>query len=156
MIPYLLVLVGLLMIFFEFFLPGGIMGMAGGLLMAVGIVLFAIQTNSAWMAIVFAVVAVGLLVGLARFALWRIKTGRGSKGIYLSTDQEGYMASEFAKEYIDKSGEALSDLKPSGHILVEGKRIQAVSKVGYIHKGSKIKVVGGEGAQLIVKQKDEE
>ena len=124
--------------------------------MVVGIVHSAIQAKSAWTAIVFAVVALGLLVCLARFALWRIKTGRGSKGIYLSTDQEGYMASEFAKEYIGKSGEALSDLKPSGHILVEEKRIQAVSKMGYIHKGSKIEVIGGEGAHLIVKRKEEE
>ena len=73
------------------------------------------------------------------------------KGIFLNTAQNGYVASEFAKELIGKKGEAISDLKPAGHILVEGKRYQAVAKIGYIEMGSSIEVIGGEGAHLIVK-----
>ena len=52
-------------------------------------------------------------------------------------------------------GTAESDLKPSGHVMVEGKREQAVSQGTYIKKGEKIKVVGGEGARLIVRKEEQ-
>ncbi|NGX55602.1 MAG: hypothetical protein KR126chlam2_01239 [Chlamydiae bacterium] len=154
MTSYLLLAVGLLMIFFEFFLPGGILGVAGGVLIVVSIVLFAIHAESLWAILLFVIVALVLLGALVQFALWRIRTGRGPKSLYLHTDQEGYVASSFAKDFIGKEGDALSDLKPSGHILVEGKRLQAVAKIGYIHKGTKIVVIGGEGAHLVVKTKE--
>ncbi len=147
---FLLLGVGFLMIFLEFFLPGGIMGAIGALLVLVSIVLFALNAQSA---IAVALYVIGSLIGmgvLIWFAIWRIKTGR-AKGIFLHTAQEGYVASSYDKELIGKEGEALSDLKPAGHILVSGKRYQAVSKTGYVVKGSKIVVVGGQGAHLIVK-----
>lgn len=151
--PYVLLAAGLLMIFFEFFLPGGIIGAAGGVLVLLSIIFFAVQAETVIPIILFtggALVLVGLLIA---FAIWRIKRGKGD-GIFLNTEQSGYVASEYAKELIGEEGEALSDLKPSGHILVNKKRYQAVSKMGYVEKGSKIKVVGGEGAHLIVKLKE--
>lgn len=152
--PFILLAVGLLLIFIEFFLPGGIMGIAGGVVLLVSIVFFALETESAWATFLY-VVGILVVVGvLVRYALWRIKKGK-AKGIFLNTVQEGYFASEFDKKLIGKKGEALSDLKPSGHIFVEGKRYQAVAKMGYILKGSRIEVMGGEGAHLIVKMIEE-
>ncbi|MFZ0565557.1 MAG: NfeD family protein [Chlamydiales bacterium] len=148
--PFIFLGIGLLLIFLEFFLPGGVMGIAGGVFLVVSIVFFSIQTESAIALILYIVGIVLLLVFLIKFSLWRIRTGR-AKGIFLNTAQEGYVASQFAKELIGKKGKALSDLKPAGHILVEGKRYQAVSKSGYIVKESEIEVVGGEGAHLVVK-----
>ncbi len=152
--PFIMLAVGLLMIFFEFFLPGGVMGAAGGVLVVVSIVFYAIHADSI-LSVVLYILATLFFVGvLIRFALWRIKRGK-AKGFFLNTAQEGYVASSFDEKLIGKQGEALSDLKPAGHILVEEKRYQAVSKLGYVIKGSKIEVVGGEGAHLIVKLKEE-
>lgn len=149
---YILGIIGLLLIFLEFFLPGGVMGVAGAILVIVSIVFYAINAEG-FLPVVLYILAMLFCVGvLMRFALWRLKTGK-MKGIYLNTAQEGYVASKFAKELIGQDGEALSDLKPSGHILVADKRYQAVSKMGYIVKGTKIEVVGGEGSHLIVKEK---
>lgn len=80
-----------------------------------------------------------------------MKTGK-AKGFFLDSAQEGYVASSFEKELVGKQGEALSDLKPAGHILIEGKRHQALSKMGYLVKGTKIEIIGGQGAHLIVKK----
>ncbi len=151
MIPFLLLGGGLLRIFVEFYLPGGIMGVAGSLLVVASIGLFGTQTKSPFALGAFIVLAAVLVGGLIRFALWRLKKGKGPKSISLNTNQEGYVASVFAQEYVGKEGEALSDLKPSGHIQIEGKRFQAVSKVGYVYKGTKVLVVGGEGAHLYIK-----
>ncbi len=152
--PFLMLGIGLFLIFLEFFLPGGIMGIGGGILVIVSIVFYALHAESALPVILFAIAALFFVGLLIRFAIWRIQKGK-AKGIFLNTDQEGYIASKYAEELIGHGGEALSDLKPAGHILVEGKRYQAVSKVGYVTKGSKIEVVGGEGAHLIVKAKEE-
>lgn len=151
--PFILLAVGLLMIFLEFFLPGGIVGAAGGVFVLVGVILFAVHAKSALSVVLFtagALILVGILIA---FAIWRIKRGK-VKGIFLNTEQSGYVASEYAKELIGEEGIALSDLKPAGHILVNKKHYQAVSKMGYVKKGSKIKVVGGEGAHLIVNRKE--
>lgn len=146
----ILLALGLLVIFLEFFLPGGILGVAGGILLIVGIVFFATATDSILLIFSYLILNIILLIVLITFTLRRIKKGR-SKGIYLDSAQEGYMASEFDKALIGKSGEALTDLRPAGHILVDGKRYQAVSKTGYLEKGSKIEIVAGEGAHFIVK-----
>ncbi|MCC5831806.1 MAG: hypothetical protein JJU12_02040 [Chlamydiales bacterium] len=150
--PFVLLALGLLMIFFEFFLPGGIIGTAGGLLVLLSIIFFGLQAKTALPVLLFTLFALFMVGVLIAFAIWRIKRGKMS-GIFLNSEQSGYIASEFAKELIGEEGEALSDLKPSGHVLVNKKRYQAVSKMGYVNKGSKIKVVGGEGAHLIVKIK---
>lgn len=154
--PFIFLGIGLLLIFSEFFLPGGIMGIAGGVLLVLSIVFFAIQSDSLVAVIIFTVVSIVLFGVLVKFALWRIKRGKGGKGLYLDTAQEGYVASKFDGTLIGKRGSALSDLKPAGHVLIEGRRYQAVSKLGYVLKGTSVEVIGGEGAHIIVKPISEE
>ncbi|MCB1181127.1 MAG: serine protease [Chlamydiia bacterium] len=149
MISSILAIIGLLLIFIEFFVPGGILGVTGGILLVGSVILFALQTESFLAFILFFVIVIVILGVLIKFALWRKKK---KKGIYLSNDQEGYSASSYDKEMIGKEAKTLSDLKPSGHIVVEGKRLQAVSKTGYVDKGIKVMVIGGQGAHLIVKK----
>lgn len=154
LLPIIILLVAFLLIFLEFYLPGGVMGAAGGLLFVVSLVSFAIR-NETWEAfLIFTTSAFVLLVVLIKFALWHIRRSKSEKGgIYHDGDQEGYTASNYEADVIGGEGEVLSDLKPSGHILVEGKRYQAVSQMGYIKKGASIKVVRGEGSRFIVKLK---
>lgn len=153
MMPFLFLAIGFLLIFFEFFLPGGILGIAGGALIILSVIFFSLQANSAWMVILYVAVTIVLLIVLTKAILWRMRSKKGG-GIFLDTAQEGYVASHFDKELIGQQGVALSDLKPAGHILVNGKRVQAVSKMGYLKKGTKIEVISGDGAHLIVRRID--
>lgn len=151
LIPFILLLVGMILIFLEFFFPGGILAIAAGVLLLVSIVIFAMQSSSFLWTLLYTAGIVIVVSVLIKFTISKIRQGK-FKGIYLSSAQNGYMASEFSKELIGKRGEAISDLKPAGHILVEGKRYQAVAKAGYIEKGARIEVIGGEGAHLIIKE----
>lgn len=72
----------------------------------------------------------------------------------LTSDQQGFQASTYDTDLIGKEGMAFSDLKPSGHIMVEERLVQALSETGYIVKGIPIVIVGGKGANFIVKQKE--
>ncbi len=150
MIPFILLILGLLLILFEFYLPGAILGVIGGSIILVGIILFA-QTHSLLAVLFFilgAVISVGLLI---RFALWRIVKAKPENSIYLSGDQEGYQASSYDSSAIGKTGIVLSDLKPGGYVNIEGKQHQAISITGYIPKGESIIVISGQEESLIVK-----
>ncbi|QLH37527.1 MAG: hypothetical protein HWD61_05345 [Parachlamydiaceae bacterium] len=46
----------------------------------------------------------------------------------------------------------MTDLKPGGFIIVDGKQQPAISKEGYLSKGTKVKVIGGEESNLIVRK----
>lgn len=150
-IPFILLFIGLLLIFLEFFFPGGILAGAAALVLLASIVFFAFQSSSFLWTLLYSAGIVLVASVMIKVLLRKIRKGN-FKGIYLNSEQSGYVASEFSKDLIGKSGEAVTDLKPSGHVLVEGKRYQAVSQSGYIEKGLHVVIIGGEGAHLIVKE----
>ena len=151
MIPFIVLVLGLLLIFLEFFLPGWILGIMGGLVVLASIILFAIEYESP---LLVGLYILGIFVSLyyvIKYALWQIKHASPKRSIYLESDQEGYVASTFDKEAIGKIGIVDTDLKPGGHVMIEGKRHLAISLSGYISKGEQVIVVGGEGESLTVK-----
>ncbi len=154
--PIILLIIGLLLVYAEFFLPGGIMGVTGGIMIFVAIFTFAQESSNIAYVLIFLGAAILGLITVVRLALKQIREGKGSKGIYLSEDQEGFRASEFDESMVGKRGTALSDLRPAGHVSLEGKRYQAVSRTGYIEKDSEVEAIAGEGAHLIVKLVNEE
>ncbi|WP_420420501.1 NfeD family protein [Simkania sp.] len=147
-------IIGLILIYFEFFVPGGILGTMGGLFLAAGLFLSIWEQTSLIYALFYVVGVIVFLVLTIRLALWKVKRTCHKSHLYLADDQEGYVASTYDKELVEKVGEALTSLRPSGRIKVEGKPYQAVSESGFIKKGSKIKIIGGEGARFIVKEED--
>jgi membrane-bound ClpP family serine protease len=150
-IAFVFLILGLLLIFLEFILPGIVMGVMGGLLVLASLIIFALQSNSAIETLLY-IVGTAICVGfIIKFALWRIPRAKSKYSIYLHRDQEGYQASEYDKSAIGKKGVVLSDLKPGGYILIEGKSHQAISLSGYITKGTEVIVVSGQEESLIVK-----
>jgi len=148
-IPSLLALFGLILIYIEFFIPGGIMGFIGGLLLVSSIIVVLISDYGAMPLVLFITVSLVALIITIKLALWHV---RKSGSIFLDSDQKGYTASFYDKDLIGELGTVESDLKPSGYVSVNGKSYQAVSKGNYINKGVKVQVLGGEGARLIVKE----
>lgn len=143
------VLVGFLLIYLEFFLPGGVLGVIGGLVILAGIILFVWEAGDFKLSAIFIGATLILLIATMKLALWKMKK---SPAFFAKEEQSGYFASEYDKEMIGKEGVAVTDLKPSGHILVEGIQCQAVSERSYLKKGESIKIIGGEGARLIVRR----
>lgn len=154
MSPYLLLFLGLLLIFLEFYVPGAVMGICGGLMVFISIVLFALQSQSVLLTLFYIICVIVCLGFLFKFALWRIRTAKPGRSIFSDSSQEGFVASHFDTLAIGKKGIADTDLKPSGHIIVDGKRLQAISQSGYIIKGSEVIVIGGQEASLIVKPRN--
>lgn len=151
MTPFIFLGIGLLLILIEFYLPGAVMGIAGGILVLTSIVLFAMQNASPiWIILYVVGVAISIIL-LVKFAIWKIRTAQPNHSIYLASDQKGYQASSFDASVIGKTGVVVTDLKPGGHILIEGKRLQAISQSGYLTKGTEVIVLSGQEESLIVK-----
>ena len=141
--------IGLLLIYFEFFVPGGILGVLGGLLILGGIALCIWEQSQSYWIFIYILAAVLLIIFTIRLALKRIKQ---KPAMYASDDQSGYLASKYDQELIGKAGIAVTDLKPSGHIKVDGRQYQVVSENSYIKKGASVKVINGEGARYKVRE----
>lgn len=151
MFPFLLVFIGLVLILIEFYLPGAIMGILGGISILSGIFLFASQSSSP-LAIILFFIGTGISVWLLiRFALWRIVHTKSDRSIYSNDNQEGFQASSYNASAIGKTGVVVTDLKPGGYIVIEGEQHPAISLSGYIQKGEKVEVVSGQEQSLIVK-----
>lgn len=145
-----LAILGLLLIFLEFFLPGAVMAIGGGLLLLASLFFFHMEISGIYEFIAFLVALMGFVYLVVRLALWQVKATAKKGTICLEADQEGFQASTYPLDLIGKIGRADTDLKPSGHVMVEGRRFQAVSKTGYIDKEAEIEVLGGIGSHLIV------
>lgn len=151
MTPFILVLLGLFLILVEFYIPGAIMGILGGISILTGIVLFASESSSLLATVLFVLVSAASVGLLIRFALWRIVHAKPEYSIYSDSSQEGYLASTYDKSAIGKTGVVLADLKPGGYILIEGQQYPAISISGYISKGEHVLVISGQEQSLLVK-----
>ncbi len=141
-------LVGVLLIYLEFFVPGGILCAVGIVLILIGGGVLIWFGKSLYIVLSYAFGGIFLLMITIRIALQKIKK---RPALYASDDQSGYVASQYDETVLNKRGHALTDLKPSGYIMVDGQQYQAVSESTYIKKGESIKVTSGEGARYKVR-----
>jgi membrane-bound serine protease (ClpP class) len=150
--PFILLFLGLLLVFLEFYTPGGILAMAGAIFLIAALLTF-FMSAALLASIGFALLVICGVAGTVWLALWRIRKSSKENTFFLSQDQEGFQSTSFESGLVGKEGVALTDLRPSGFVLIEGKRFAATCRGAYIEKGSALTVAGGEGSQLIVKPK---
>ncbi|MCI5053091.1 MAG: NfeD family protein [Simkaniaceae bacterium] len=151
MIPVVLGIVGLVLIYAEFFLPGGIVGGIGGLVLIASYIMLAVDLSDPVWIVISLIIYLLVLAGTIWLALHFVKK---RKDLFLTDDQEGYVASAYDKELVGKFGVAYSNLSLSGRVTIEGKNYQAISQSQFIHRGSEVEVIGGRGAYLIVRPKE--
>jgi len=149
--PYILLLIGLILIFLEFYTPGGVLAIVGAIFWLSAITTYVTSNHSVIESCLFVALAVAGLAFVFWFALRRIRKTGDKNTLYLSKDQMGYQAATFDTSLIGKEGVALSDFGPSGYVLIDGKRFAAICRGSYLDKGAKVVVIGGEVDYLIVK-----
>ncbi len=148
---FILLTIGLILLFLEFFVPGAVFGILGGIAIVASIVIFATETTSAIALFAFITLVLILLYYLIKFTLWRIRNTKSKQSLYSDADQTGFIASTYDSTTFGKKGVVLSDLKPGGYILINNKKYQALSTTGYLPKGTEVEVIDGQEDSLIVK-----
>ncbi|MDR3266851.1 MAG: nodulation protein NfeD [Tannerella sp.] len=157
-------LIGLILIAFEVFvIPGfGIAGISGIICVIVGLTLALINNinfnfegvSGFEIGRSLLIVLIGLTLGFGGM-LW-LSNKIGTKGIMrtmaLVTDLENAKSSPVLSNLIGKTGVAATVLRPSGKVIIDGEYYDSVSESGFIEKGTKIKIVRFENAQVYVEQ----
>jgi len=146
---------GIFFIYLEFFIPGMIMAMGGSILILSGGVCLYFYEYPLWYLVFYFFVVILLVLMVTQLAMYQMKKVFLKNQFFLEKDQEGFQACLYEKELIGKDAMAATDLRPSGHILIHETFFPAISKSGYIEKGSYVEIIGGEGAHLFVKIKKE-
>jgi membrane-bound serine protease (ClpP class) len=151
----LLAVGGLFLIFLEFFLPGMIFAAFGAFALLTSLVLVFLRYSVLFGLFYFSTILLLLLL-VCKIALHWIKKTKDKDQFYLSNSQEGYVAAQFDANAVGKQGVAFTELKPSGHVLIDSQMQQALSERGYISKGTAIKVIAGKGGHLLVRELTEQ
>jgi membrane-bound serine protease (ClpP class) len=151
-IVLLLGIAGMFLIFLEFFLPGAVFAVVGTLTLLVSLGLCFANCPPFW-AIAYMLILIASVFITCKFALWRLRCSKEKGDFYHGTDQEGFAASSFDQTLIGKQAIVSTELKPSGHIAVEGNLYQALSETGFLSKGSRVEIVGGKGAHYLVRER---
>lgn len=144
---------GIVLILLELILPGGIIGIFG----------FAAFLASFFLAAEdFVHMGISLLIAfmisiLASVVMIKVydKRMKFFKKLILTdstSTESGYVSNRNRTELIGVLAHALTDLRPSGTIVVEDERIDAVSEGGFIKKGSTVKIIKVEGSRIVVRE----
>ena len=143
-----LLILGAVLLFLETLLPGMIAGIIGGICLGAAVVLgyrdYGFQAGT----LILAGVIVGLMVG----AWCWLKFFPGSRMAkkFISEQAVGELGVE-KSELLNATGEALTQLRPSGTAKLNGQRVDVVTEGGLIERGTKLKVVAVEGTRIVVR-----
>ncbi|MGD8606031.1 MAG: NfeD family protein [Myxococcales bacterium] len=76
------------------------------------------------------------------------------KSFILQDAETGFLSAPTASDLVGQIGEALTDLRPSGKIIIAHQRHQATSEREFVARGSRVRVIGKEGPVLIVRPEE--
>lgn len=150
-ITLILVLMGLLFIVLEvLFLPGLIVGIFGGMLILTAIIYstLTIGLEAGIITVIFSLMSgVILFILFKKLKVWDRFVLKDEQKLSV---RENLSFNE--DDIVGKTGTALTDLRPTGFILIENKKVDAQSNGEFIPKNSKIEIISIEGSKIKVKK----
>ena len=143
-----LLALGFILLFLEIFVPGGVLGILGGVLMAYGCYL-AFGLSPAWGS-----AAIGLSAILAVTAVRLVARSRIGKKLILDDAgaREWKAAEAGLPDLIGRSGKTLSPLRPAGLAEIDGRRIDVVADSEFVAAGVLVRVCEVEGNRVVVEE----
>jgi membrane-bound serine protease (ClpP class) len=145
--------VGLVLILLELVLPGGIVGIIGfGLFLAS---FFLAAENFVHIGISLLIAfTISILACMIMIKVFDRKMKFFNKLILTdsTSTESGYVSNRNRTELIGVNGYALTDLRPSGTVIIEDERVDVVSEGGFITKGASVKIIKVEGSRIVVRE----
>ncbi|QTN33333.1 NfeD family protein [Akkermansiaceae bacterium] len=148
----LLFTLGLLLLAAEVMIPGGILGIVGGVSLFTGcIVSFVILGPTEGMIAIAITILAAITLFYVQFKI--LPNTKFGRRFFLDDEisaTSSAIGSE-ARDLIGKDAESITVLSPSGYVMVGGKRYEAVSQSGQIPQGTILEIVSVNSFQLIVR-----
>ncbi len=141
---------GLLLLFLEMFLPGLVAGIVGACLLIAAVVMaYDLGPEAGNVALLIASVC---SAGLWWWWATHFQHTRFGRAMTLTSFGEGSSTMGGLDQLTGQLGEAATPLRPSGTVMVGGKRVDAVTDGEFIEAGSPIRVVRAQGMGIVVRQ----
>ena len=149
----ILFVAGLTLLFSEFLLPGGFLGVIGGLMVIASVVV-------GWMRFpeyglfIFGGEFIGVVLGLVLGFYVMTKTGMYNR-LVMGDEQvkeAGYFSPSEDPALVGRIATVQTALRPAGSILCDGKRIDAVSEGTFIDAGKAVRVIEVEGHRVVCEE----
>lgn len=144
---------GVLLLLLELFVPSfGILGILGIISLISGVILAAYDTGNTLTSLGIAVLAAAVIVAV--FVRYFKHRGIWNKFILRESlkTEEGFVSHTNRADLIGKTGKAVTPLRPSGTILLDGNRIDVVTNGEFIAAGASVVVVQIEGIRVVVQE----
>jgi membrane-bound serine protease (ClpP class) len=156
-VPILLFVIGFAALFLELFIPAaGVIGASGIVCMIVATVL-GYNTLGKLVGTLF---LVGVLIGTPAMIMLGLKAFPKSfvgKRLILAKSfeqKEGYTSADSEKfdVLLDKEGVSTTTLRPSGMVMIDGKKYSVVTSGEMIQKEERIRVIRVDGNRIVVRK----
>jgi membrane-bound serine protease (ClpP class) len=148
----ILLLAGLLLLALETILPGLVAGAAGLVCLLTSVILayhqLGVQAGNTVLALVSGLLILGVFLWFRFFPRSRLGRNFVSKGVVgeIRAEQTGLL---------HHTGTAVTNLRPSGTALIDGRRIDVVTEGAMVEPGSPVRVVAVEGMRVVVRAMDQ-
>lgn len=147
-------ILGVILVCAELFIPGGILGTIGGLFLLASffLVFNKYDTATGFYYLIGVVVLTGLCVYLTSKIVPRTSIGRS---LFLKESESGYSSFQEDLSFLKgREGMAVTLLRPAGVAKIEGRRTDVVTEGDLISKGSRVRVTEVEGNRVVVRKID--
>ncbi len=144
-----LLITAFILFFFEIFVPGGILAVAGGLLLLAACAVTYTEYGIVWAVSLLIIGLVGALV-LFFLEIRLIANTRFGNQFALKSTVAAKLNPTADPELVGREGVTLTILAPTGKIRLDGKTYVAKAEDGFLEKGHAVKVVRIETFKLIV------
>tara|TARA_Y100001934_G_C12179081_1_gene690561 strand:+ start:127 stop:576 length:450 start_codon:yes stop_codon:yes gene_type:complete len=142
-----LLVIGLVLMFFEVLLPGMVLGACAILSLIASVAVAYTSTDHGTVFLIIALVSlVAFTIG---FVYWFPSSYMGRK--LTSTTAVGDLGIDLS-ELTNQSGTAYTDLRPSGKATIGDQRIDVVTEGTMIDKDTPVRVVAVEGKRVVVRE----
>lgn len=148
-----LFLVGVVLIFAEFLVPGGMLGVLGGISVIASMAL-GWYTMPEYGLIIFGGEFAGVVACIV-LGLYLLSSTRLGGRLVLETTQEkseGFSSPSQDAELVGKTATVQTALRPAGSIMLDNERIDAVSNGTFIDKGKTVEIVEVEGNRVVCEE----
>jgi membrane-bound serine protease (ClpP class) len=143
-----LILVGAALLLLETILPGMIAGIIGFGCLVAGVIMGYLRFETRTANLILLLVVVGLIAGTLCWLKF-FPESRIAK-VFISQKTVGDIRTE-KPELLRQTGTALTNLRPSGTAIINGKRVDVVTEGPMIERGTPIQVVAVEGMRVVVR-----
>ena len=148
--------IGIALIFAELFVPGGVLGTVGAIMVIWALTLM----TDTFIGLLLAILVSFTIIGIIIYILIKIiPKERMRNTLILSSSlnkDEGYISSKDLQSYTGKVGIAESTLRPTEKAKIEGRILDVVSEDKLIEKGKMVKVTYVDGTKVLVREMEGE